>query len=121
MLESVNRFDKGVLQLTEEGAIQLMNSEEYSGDLIFGAVGQLQFEVMQYRLRDEYNVETILTPLPYTCSAWLLGDLKTFKKTTTAQIVRDRFGRPMVLFSEPWEKQYAMKQNPDHQLVDMLA
>lgn len=114
-------FDKGVLQLTEEGAIQLMTSEEYSGELIFGAVGQLQFEVMQYRLRDEYNVETILTPMPYQCSAWLLGDLKTFKKTTSSQIVRDRFGRPMVLFSEVWEKQYAMKQNPDHQLVDMLA
>lgn len=114
-------FDKGILQLTEEGAIQLMTSEEYSGDLIFGAVGQLQFEVLQYRLRDEYNVETILTPLPYQCSAWLLGDLKTFKKTTTSQVVRDRFARPMVLFSEQWEKQYAMKQNPDHQLVDMLA
>lgn len=114
-------FDKGILQLTEEGAIQLMTSEEYSGDLIFGAVGQLQFEVLQYRLRDEYGVETILTPLPYQCSAWLLGDLKTFKKTTSSQVVRDRFGRPMVLFSEQWEKQYAMKQNPDHQLVDMLA
>ena len=98
-----------------------MTSEEYSGDLIFGAVGQLQFEVMQYRLRDEYGVETILTPLPYQCSAWLIGDIKTFNKTTSSQIVRDRFGRLMVLFSEQWEKQYAMKQNPSHQLVDMLA
>lgn len=114
-------FDKGVLQLTEEGAIQILRPYDLSGDLIFAAVGQLQFEVMQYRLRDEYNVETIVTNLPYQCSAWLLGDLKTFQKTSSAMIVRDRLERPMVLFSEQWEKQYAMKQNPNHQLVDLLV
>lgn len=114
-------FDKGVLQLTDEGAIQLLRPNDLCGDLIFAAVGQLQFEVMQYRLKDEYGVETILTPLPYQCSAWLLGDLQTFKKTTTALIVQDRFERPIVLFGEPWEKQYAMKQNPEHQLVDLLT
>ncbi len=114
-------FDKGVLQLTEEGAIQLLRPYDLSGDLIFAAVGQLQFEVMQYRLRDEYGVETLVNNLPYHCSAWLLGDLKTFQKTSSAMIVRDRNEHPIVLFGEPWEKQYAIKQNPDHQLVDLLA
>ncbi len=92
-----------------------------SGDLIFAAVGQLQFEVMQYRLKDEYGVETLVTSLPYQCSAWLLGDPETFKKTTTTIIVRDRLERPIVLFGEQWEKQYAIKQNPEHQLVDILS
>lgn len=114
-------FDKGVLQLTDEGAIQLLRPFELGSDLIFAAVGQLQFEVMQYRLKDEYGVETLLTPLPYQCSAWLLGDFNTFKKTTTSLIVQDRFERPIVLFSEQWEKQYAIKQNPEHQLVDILS
>lgn len=114
-------FDKGVLQLTEEGAIQLLRPNDLSGDLIFAAVGQLQFEVMQYRLKDEYNVETLLTTLPYQCSAWLIGDLKTFQKTSNAMIVIDRWDRPMVLFGEQWEKQYAAKQNPNHQLVDLLV
>jgi peptide chain release factor 3 len=114
-------FDKGVLQLTEEGAIQLLRPYDLSGDTIFAAVGQLQFEVMQYRLRDEYNVETLLSMLPYQCSAWLLGDINTFQKTSTCMIVRDRWERPMVLFKETWEKQYAIKQNPNHQLVDILA
>lgn len=114
-------FDKGVLQLTDEGAIQLLRPYDLSGDLIFAAVGQLQFEVMQYRLKDEYGVETVVTPLPYQCSAWLLGDFKTFKKTTTAVIVQDRFERPIVLFGEQWEKQYAIKQNPEHRLVDILS
>ncbi len=44
-------FDKGVVQLTDEGAIQLFRVDEYSSDYVFGAVGQLQFEVMQYRLK----------------------------------------------------------------------
>lgn len=114
-------FDKGVLQLTDEGAIQLLRPFDLSGDLIFAAVGQLQFEVMQYRLKDEYGVETVLSSLPYHCSAWLLGDIQTFKKTTTCLIVRDRLERPIVLFGEQWEKQYAIKQNPEHQLVDILS
>jgi peptide chain release factor 3 len=113
-------FDKGVLQLTDEGAIQLLRSNDFNNEFIFGAVGQLQFEVMQYRLKDEYGVETILNPLPYHCSAWLMGDPLTFKKTTNALLVQDRHQRPVVLFGEPWEKQYAAKQNPDHQLIDIL-
>lgn len=114
-------FDKGVVQLTSEGAIQLFKPYDAFGDLLFGAVGQLQFEVMQYRLRDEYGVETLLTPMPYQCSAWLLGDFDSFKKTSNSIIVQDRQGRPIVLFSSQWEKQYAITQNPNHQLVDILA
>lgn len=114
-------FDKGVLQLTEEGAIQLLMPYEYSGEVIFAAVGQLQFEVMQYRLKDEYGVETILTPLPYRCSAWLIGPKDTFQKPSNSMIVRDRQERPIVLFTEQWEKQYAVKQNPSHQLVDIIS
>ncbi len=113
-------FDKGVAQLTSEGAIQLLTTLDMSEDLIFGAVGQLQFDVMQYRLKDEYGVETLISSLPYECSAWLIGDIKTFNKTSQALLVVDRFERPLVLFSGVWEKQYAIKQNPDHQLLDIL-
>lgn len=114
-------FDKGILQLIQEGAIQMLKSNERDGDLIFAAVGQLQFEVMQYRLKDEYGVETILTPLPYQCSAWILGDISTFANSTTSLIVQDRQGRPMALFSSQWDKQYNIKQNPNHTLVDVLV
>lgn len=113
-------FDKGIAQLSNEGAVQLFFPDDLLSDIIFGAVGKLQFEVMQYRLKDEYGVETILTPLPYTCSAWLKGDAKTFQKTSNSLLVRDSSERPMVLFSEPWEKQYAAKQNPHHELLDIL-
>ncbi len=114
-------FDKGVMQLTEEGAIQLLRPFDYGGEYIYAACGQLQFEVMQYRLKDEYGVDTVLSTLPYQCSAWIMGDLKTFKKTTNSMLVQDRFDRPLALFSEQWEKQYAIKQNPEHQFVDILT
>lgn len=114
-------FDKGVLHLMDEGAIQMLKPFERDGDPIFAAVGQLQFEVMQYRLRDEYGVETILTPLPYQCSAWIIGDLKSFKNSTTSITVEDRHGRPMSLFTSQWDKQYTIKQNPNHELVDVAV
>ena len=113
-------FDKGVLQLTSEGAVQLLIPFDELADPIFAAVGQLQFEVMQYRLKDEYNVETQLSLAPYTASAWLIGDAKTFQKPSTAIMVYDAKKRPMVLFGETWEKRYAMQQNPHHQLVDII-
>jgi len=114
-------FDKGIEQLTNEGAIQLLKSYEREGDLIFAAVGQLQFEVMQYRLKDEYGVDTVLSSLPYHCSAWILGDMNAFEKSSGALIVQDKQSRPMALFTSLWEKQYSMRQNPKHQLVDVLV
>jgi peptide chain release factor 3 len=114
-------FDKGCMQLIEEGAIQLLRASDNENDLIFAAVGQLQFEVMQYRLKDEYGAETTLEKLPFDCSAWIEGDLKTFSKTTQSLLVRDRLGRPMALFPSIWDKQYAIRQNPHHRLVDVAA
>ncbi len=114
-------FDKGVMQLIDEGAIQMLRSFEQERDLLFAAVGQLQFEVMQYRLRDEYGVETAFELLPYQCSAWVEGDLQKFKKPTSALLMQDRQGRPMALFSSQWEKQYCAQQNPQHQLIDVAV
>lgn len=111
-------FDKGILQLVDEGAVQLLHQD---GELIFAAVGQLQFEVMQYRLKDEYGVDTTFTPLSYQCSAWIKGDIKTYVKPTNALLATDREGRPMVLFNSQWEKQYSIKQNPGHELIDFLT
>lgn len=114
-------FDKGVLQLSSEGAIQMLKSYEREGDLIFAAVGKLQFEVMQYRLKDEYSVDTVLSFLPYQCSAWILGDMKTFKKSTESIVVQDVQGRPMALFTSQWDKQYNIRENPKHELVDVIV
>ncbi|KAF3363022.1 Peptide chain release factor 3 [Chlamydiales bacterium STE3] len=112
-------FDKGIRQLAQEGTIQVLYKNKDDGDFIYGAIGKLQFEVMQYRLLDEYKVETTLTPLSYSCSAWIIGDLATYKNPSSSMIVHDRAGRPMALFETLWEKDYAKKQNPDHELIDI--
>ena len=113
-------FDKGISQLAEEGAIQVLYPYNTYGDVIFAAVGQLQFEVMQYRLKDEYNVETSFSTLSYRCSAWLIGDIATFEKGSTSLVVKDRLDRIMVLFNSQWEKEYVIKQNPNHKLIDYI-
>ncbi len=112
-------FDKGVRQLAEEGAIQILHGEDQFNDLIYGAVGKLQFEVLQYRLQDEYQVETRLTLLPYQCSAWIIGDETTYKKTTNSILVKDRWDKHIVLFGTQWEKEYAIRGNPTFQFIDI--
>jgi peptide chain release factor 3 len=114
------RFDKGLDQLCAEGTVQRLWPEEGEGGApIVAAVGRLQFEVLQYRLRDEYGVETVLEPLPYECSAWLDGDRKSFVTAARTAVVKDRRGRTLVLFPTEWDKRQATKRNPDHQLRDV--
>jgi peptide chain release factor 3 len=66
-------FFQGLNELLDEGAVQLLRERnDYGTGLpILAAVGQLQFEVVEYRLRSEYNVETRLEPLPYTLARWV--------------------------------------------------
>ncbi len=112
------RFDKGMKNLIAEGAVQLVKPEDGAHDSIVGAVGRLQFDVLQYRLEDEYGVETRLDPLPYESSAWLEGDRASFKPPTSAMMAKDQRGRILVLFRSEWDKRYAADQNPKHRLLD---
>jgi peptide chain release factor 3 len=108
-----------MVQLTQEGAVQLLRSfDDATAEPFIAAVGRLQFDVLQFRLRDEYGVETTLTPLPFECSAWLVGDRATFKKPYSAAIARDSRDRAVVLFTSPWDKRSASEKNPEHKLID---
>ncbi len=111
-------FDKGLQQMAQEGAIQILRSLDEMESLV-AAVGRLQFDVLQYRLRSEYRVETRLDPLSFSCSAWLVGDPQTFRKPTDSMLVKDRLGRVVVLFGGQREKNFARERNPDHQLLEM--
>ncbi len=114
-------FDKGMLQLASEGAVQVLRSwDNPTGDPFIAAVGRLQFEVLVYRLRDEYGVETELSELPFQCSAWLVGDVETFKPTHGSMLARDHRGKPVVLFPGEWDKRYCAGQNPQHSFRDIL-
>ncbi len=111
-------FDKALAQMTAEGAMQRLWSLE-APDFIIAAVGRLQFDVLQFRLRHEYRVETRLEPLPYECSAWLTGDLNTFRAPGDALVVKDQRDRPVVLFRSSWSKQFTRERHPDHALLEM--
>lgn len=113
------RFDKGMRNLIAEGAVQLVKPLHNPLDALVGAVGRLQFDVLQYRLQDEYGVETRLEPLPYECSSWVLGDVESFEPPTTALMASDARDRPVVLFRSRWDRQTAAERNPDHELVDI--
>lgn len=112
-------IDKGLKQLVAEGAVQLLfDYENAEGPPFIAAVGRLQFDVLSYRLKEEYGVETMLTDMPFECSAWIKGDPETFKKPYHAKLCLDERKRVMVLFSSEWEKRHAAKENPDHELLD---
>lgn len=111
-------FDKGMEQMAQEGTVQIMRSLNDLDSLV-AAVGRLQFDVLQYRLRHEYRVETVLDMLPFTCSAWLEGDPTTFKAPSTSMIVKDQRGRVVVLFQDSLMKNIGRERNRDHVLKDM--
>ncbi len=114
-------FDKGLEQLSNEGAIQVLRQiGNDTGEPYVAAVGRLQFDVLEYRLRDEYGVNVILDVTPHEVGAWLEGDTSTFKKPSSALLVRDRNNRAVVLFRSQWEKNYAMEQNPQHKFLDFV-
>ena len=111
-------FDKGMLQFTQEGTVQLLRRWDTDAPFV-AAVGRLQFEVLQYRMRDEYGVETYLEMMPYECSAWLEGDAETFQSPTNSLLAKDQRGRPVVMFGGHWEKNYAISQNPNHRFLNV--
>ena len=111
-------FDKGMEQMAAEGTVQIMRSLDELESIV-AAVGRLQFDVLQFRLKNEYRVETRLEPLSFECSAWLVGDVKTFRPPSDALVVKDQQDRPVVLFRSPWSKNFAKERNPDHDLLEM--
>ncbi|MEN9208149.1 MAG: peptide chain release factor 3 [Gloeomargarita sp. GMQP_bins_120] len=113
-------FHKGVAQLAEEGAVQILYSTDDSKrDPIIAAVGQLQFDVVQFRLQSEYGVETILEPLPYTLARWVVGGwpaLTQAGRLFNTVVVKDAQERPVLLFKNAWNLQQVQEDHPNLQL-----
>jgi peptide chain release factor 3 len=107
---------KGLDQLREEGAIQVMRERGFgSPDPMLAAVGQLQFEVVKFRLQSEYNVDAILSPLPYVAARWIEGtpeDIAGAVLYSGTKIVEDSEGLPVMLFQSEWHIGAAQEKNP---------
>ncbi|KXK57314.1 MAG: peptide chain release factor 3 [Candidatus Kapabacteria bacterium] len=107
-------LQKGLEQLREEGAIQVMYSPN-STDPILAAVGQLQFDVVKFRLEAEYGVDVILAPLPFVAARWLFGseeDLGNLVLYSGTVVVNDADNLPVMLFQSEWHINAAQEKNP---------
>jgi peptide chain release factor 3 len=114
------QFRKGVTELREEGAVQIMYSaDEAKRDPILAAVGQLQFEVVQFRLQNEYGVETTIELLPYSVARWVDGGWESLQKVGrlfNTVTVKDSWGRPVLLFRNEWNCQQVEGEHPELKL-----
>lgn len=116
------QFVKGVEQIAQEGAIQIFK-EPFTGmeEVIVGVVGVLQFEVFEYRMKNEYNVEIIREPLPYSYIRWIdkspaaPGELSISSDTKLVQDFKDNF---LLLFSSEWNINWALDKNEGLELSD---
>ena len=110
------QLKKGLDQLSEEGAVQLFfDRRRMEREPILGAVGVLQFEVVQHRLRSEYGVSVDFDRLAYRHARWLESDeemiLERFD-TRGCTCVLDVEQRPLVLFDSDWAVRTTEEENP---------
>ena len=117
------QFVKGVMQIAQEGAIQIFHEPETGmEEVIVGVVGVLQFEVFEHRMRTEYNVEIIREPLSYQYIRWI-GGISTDKKpqliiSEDTKLVQDFRDQYLLLFTSEWNIRWALERNEGLELRD---
>ncbi|WP_028573929.1 peptide chain release factor 3 [Desulfonatronovibrio hydrogenovorans] len=109
------QLEKGLRQLTEEGAIQLFRPLS-GNDYILGAVGALQFDVTAARLGAEYGVDASYEPLDFSTVRWIESDdkkvLKDFRQRYFSALVEDIEQNPAMLFASKWRLERAREEWP---------
>ncbi len=108
------KLQKGLKELSEEGAIQLFFDPIVGmQDPLIGVVGELQFEVLKYRLEDEYNLETKMQRMTHTVARWPRKDDKPCTEIKGVNVVyRDMNDQPVVLVDNEWDMKWLEKENP---------
>jgi len=107
---------KGLEQLTDEGVAQLFTGK-MTGRKIIGTVGELQFEVIQYRLLHEYGASCRYEPISLYKTAWITSDnaaqMADFKNHKMLNLASDKDGRDVFLAESPYALQIAMEKYPE--------
>ncbi|WP_372237395.1 peptide chain release factor 3 [Paenibacillus sp. FSL H7-0331] len=112
------QFQKGIDQLTEEGTIQVFRTIGFD-DMILGVVGQLQFEVLEYRMKAEYGVEVQLQRMNFQFARWIVDkDVDPAKFRINSQLVKDKKNNFVVLFESEYAMRSAMDKNPTAQFLE---
>jgi peptide chain release factor 3 len=118
-------FGKGIAQLREEGAIQVMYPlGSMRTEPVLAAVGQLQFEVVKHRLESEYNVKTIFTTLPFSTARRVEGSSEAVPSAqlpSSARILEDWDGAPVALFESDWSVRLAEEWNPQLRFTEFAG
>ena len=113
------QFDQGLRQLTEEGAAQVFYAETSAGaQPIVGAVGQLQFDVMAFRLEYEYSAPCKFEKMSYRWPRWLTGPKADVERVATGlgrMKVYDHKGAIVVLFQDQWALRRALQHETNVQ------
>lgn len=113
-------FHKGINQLVQEGAVQLYKSTT-TNDYVLGAVGQLQFEVFQFRMKNEYNSDVNMEPLGHKIARWVNPDqLDPRMASSRNLLVKDRAGQPLFLFENQFAMRWFKDKYPDVELTAKL-
>lgn len=106
------QYQKGIDQLTEEGTVQVFRTIGFE-DAILGVVGQLQFEVFEYRMRSEYGVEVHLQRQPYQFARWVIDEqMDPSKYRINSTLVKDKNDNFVALFENEYAMRTAMDKNP---------
>ena len=123
-LDSMKRkqFQKGINQLAEEGAIQtFLRTETGREEFMVGVVGMLQFEVLEHRLKTEYQVEIVMEGMPFHFVRWVTKTPKAveeLKLTSTSGRAKDSHERDVLLFENEWSIRLARENNEGLELSD---
>jgi len=117
------QFIKGISEISEEGAIQVFRQPNIGREeLIVGVVGVLQFEVLEYRLNNEYGVEIRLERLPYRFVRWIEAsdrEPRALRLTSSTMIALDDAERDVLLFENDWSIRWALENNAALKLSDV--
>lgn len=109
------QLDKGIRQLTDEGVAQLFTQQPGSKKIV-GCVGELQFEVISYRLEHEYGAKCAFQAIQAHMACWLTGTdqaaLDRFIRTKAQQIVEDKDGNPVFMAPSAYMLDLEKRENP---------
>jgi peptide chain release factor 3 len=119
------KYRAGLEQLLQEGVVQSFNVRHAPpGSTVLAAVGPLQFEVVQWRLKSEYNAESRLEPAPWTTLKWVephpaLSNPSSLIVASGVSFGTDKFDHPVILFPNDWSLAYFREKNPELKLHDL--